>query len=641
MAGSSHIPKRRQGGGIDNYRGRYIWLIAGFAFAFLCIIARLWYLQIIRGDEFYRSSSENIIRDIELRAPRGRILDRNGRVLAENRPSFDIYVLPHIFRKHDTDTTLDLLQRYLHLSEGEVERIAQRAKANASEVLVRRDATRAQVAALETDKMRLPGVEVRANSHRHYPLNHVGAHAIGFLAEAGQSELERLEAYGYSPGDYIGRMGLERAFEEVLRGSPGIDRQVVDAHGIPQGEAQTRFLIGDYKEVKPVPGRDLVTTLDADLMESIDQAMRKYPSGAVVAMDPRDGSVLALYSKPSINPNSWTGRLSSLEKMRTDNDPFKPMLDKTVSAYFPGSIYKTVSSAAALEEGLMSTDSEVTCYGAYKFGGRRFRCWKWGGHGHVDVVEALKGSCDVYYYQVADQLGIDTLAEYGYEFGFGEKTGLPINYESAGRVPTKEWHRKHSPEGFQYGFALNTVIGQGDTLVTPLQAAVSYAAIANGGKLYYPKLVRDIRSAGGDTLFEFASKVRRRLDIEDETLETIKRGLDAVVQEDGGTAYSKRLDNVKVAGKTGTAQVHSIGAVRVANRDKEFQLRDHAWFASYAPSDNPEIVVVVFLEHAGHGGSEAAPVAMKVLEEYFDKDDELSMNTMPNTTNDSIGSEAQ
>jgi penicillin-binding protein 2 len=629
MSGSSNIPQRRRGGGIDEYRGRYVWFVLAFSLAFFLLAARLWYLQIIRGDDYHRASSQNIIRDIDLRAPRGRIMDRQGRVLAENRPSFDIFVLPHIFRNHDTEKTLELLQRYLHLSDQEVERIASRAKAKASQVLVRRDATRAEVAAIETDKTRLPGVEVRANSHRHYPLNHVGAHAVGFLAEASERELESLGAYGYRAGDYLGRMGLERAFEEILSGSPGIDRQVVDAHGIPQGEAQTRFLIGDYQTVAPVPGRDLVTTIDADLMEAVDQAMRDYPSGAVVALDPRDGSVRALYSKPSINPNSWTGRLSSLEKMRTDNDPFKPMLDKTVNAYFPGSIYKIVASAAALEEGLMTRESDVTCHGSYKFGGRRFRCWKWGGHGPVDVVDALQHSCDVYFYHVAEQLGIDTLAKYAYEFGFGEKSGLPINYESAGRVPTKEWHRKNSPDGYQYGFALNTVLGQGDTLVSPLQAATAYAAVANGGTLYYPRIVDEIRSATDETLFKFSSKERRRLDVSSETLEIIQRGLYEVVEEDGGTAHSSRLKDVEVSGKTGTAQVHAIGKVRVANRDKVFQLRDHAWFAAYAPSDSPELVVIVFLEHAGSGGAEAAPVGMKIIEKYFDKKEEIALKQLP------------
>jgi penicillin-binding protein 2 len=622
VSSERNISKRGKGGEIADYRGRYLWLIVLFGLAFAILLARLWYLQIIRGDEYHRVSSENIIRDVEIPAPRGQILDRRGRVLAENRASFDIFIISHIFKQHDQEKTLERLKRYLNLSGDEVDKIRRKVERGTPEVLIRRDANRKNVAELESDRMRLPGVEVRANQHRNYPLNKVGAHTVGFLAEASSSELDELKKYGYGPGDYVGQMGIEKAFEEVLRGSPGIRRQVVDARGIPQGEAETRFLIGDYRQVEPIPGRDVTTSLDAELMLSIDEAMKQYPSGAAVALDPRDGSVLAMYSKPAFNPNSWTGRLSPLEKLRSDNDPFKPMLDKTVNAYFPGSIFKLAGSAAALEEGLFEPDDTVKCYGSYKFGGRRFRCWKWGGHGRMELAEALQHSCDVYYYRVADELGIDSIARYAYDFGFGEKTGFPLNHESAGRVPTKEWHRKNSPNGYQYGFALNTVLGQGDTLVTPLQAALSYAAVANGGKLYYPRVVDSIQDDEGETLFEFEPKVRKRVDVEDETLAQIREGLRMAVNEDGGTAYSVRLDDVEVSGKTGTAQVHNMGAVRIANRDKEFQLRDHAWFAAYAPTDNPEIVLVIFLEHAGHGGAEAAPVAMNVLREYFDRQDE-------------------
>ncbi|MFW5966392.1 MAG: penicillin-binding protein 2 [Persicimonas sp.] len=618
MSKPSHIPRRARGGGIEDYQGQYFFLVVGFLLFFAALGSRLWYLQIVRGEDYYQASSENIIRDVDLPAPRGRIFDRHGEILAENRPSFDVYLLPRILAKHDQDQTLELLQRYMELSDGKREHIEERLAQNPTELLVRRDASRAQVAALETHRPRLPGVEVRASAHRHYPLDEVGAHTIGFLSEATPKEVDRLSKYGYNRGDYLGRMGLERSFEKVLSGSPGVDREVIDAHGMPEDEAQTRFLIGDYQRVDPVPGRDLVTTLDAALMEAIDDAMAEYPSGAVAAVDPRDGSVRALYSKPSINPNTWTGRLSSLEKMRTDNDPFQPMLDKTLNAYFPGSIYKIVASAAALEEGAKSPSSEATCRGAYQFGGRRFRCWKRGGHGKVDLVEALKHSCDVYFYQVAEKLGIDTLAEYAYEFGFGEPTGLPLASESSGRVPTREWHDEHSPDGYQYGFALNTVLGQGDTLTTPMQAAVAYAAVANGGKLYYPRLADSIENADGETIFEFPPKLRRRASLESETLEMIQQGLYAASNEEEGTSYKSRPDGIEMAGKTGTAQVHTMGAERVANRDKEFKLRDHAWFATYAPADDPEIVLVVFLEHAGSGGGRAAPVAKEILTSYFE-----------------------
>lgn len=598
-------------------RLRYLWFVLVLLLAFFCLLARFWYLQIVRGDEYWHASSTNIIRNIDLRAPRGQIVDRRGKILAENRPSFDVFVLPHIFRKYDTEQTLALLQRYLQLSDQEVKRIATRSTKNLAQVAVRRDVTRQAVAALEADKLRLPGVEVRPSPHRNYPYNHIAAHVVGYMAEIGEEEARRNKRYGYKPGDYIGRMGLERAFEEVLSGSPGIDRQVVDVRGIPQGEAQTRLLIGDYRKINPVAGRDLVTTLDAELMETIDQAVRDYPSGAVVALDPRDGSILALYSKPGINPNSWTGRLSSMEKMRVDNDPFNPMLDKTVNPYFPGSVYKVVGTAAALERGLMKPDDEITCRGAYTLGGRRFRCWKHGGHGKMTAAQALQHSCDVYYYDIADKMGSDVIAEFAYQYGFGEKTGIGINNESPGRVPTKEWHRINSPHGYQHGFALNNVLGQGNTMTTPLQVALAYGAIANGGKLYYPRLVSEIRNADGTTLFEYPARVRRELGFAPQTLDTIRDGLFRVMNRKGGTGFNARLEGIEASGKSGTAQVHAIGAVRVANRDKAFQLRDHAWFAAYAPSSAPEIVVVVFLQHAGGGSAEAAPVAMKVIEAYF------------------------
>lgn len=619
---SSHdsVGRGEQGGDSERYKGRYAILVSiGFLF-FLALLGRLWFLQVIRGDEFWRVSTENIIRDIEISPARGRIFDTSGVTLADNRPSFDVYVVPLIFNEYSDQGTLEKLRGFLNLTPGELVRIEKGLERKVADLVVRRDITRSQVAQIEAHQLDLPGVEVRVNAHRYYPFHSVGAHTVGFLGEIGQVEQEELEKFGYRSGDYIGRMGLERAYESALRGSPGVDRVVVDAAGNRQGEAQTEFLIGEYQHVAPVAGRDLTTTLDIELMLIIEEAMRDKAAGSVVALDPRDGSVLALYSKPGFNPNSWTGRLSTQEKRRNDSDPYKPMIDKSVNSYFPGSVYKVVGSLAALEEGLMQRDDEAYCPGFYRFGGRRFRCWKRAGHGHTDVVEALAGSCDVYYYKAAEQLGIDKLAEYSYRFGFGEVTGIGINSESAGRVPTKEWHRKNSPDGYQYGFALNTVIGQGDTLVSPLQMALAYAAIANGGDLYYPRLLKSVSTRDGDVLFDYAPRRRKRIDFDPKHLEAIRQGLHDAVNIDGGTAYSVRLEDVIVAGKTGTAQVHKIGNVRVANENKEFRFRDHAWFASYAPYENPELVVIVFLKHGGHGGSDAAPVAMEIYRKYFDRD---------------------
>jgi penicillin-binding protein 2 len=609
------------------YQGRYKWLILFLALLFTVLLGRLWHLQILQGERFYRLSTENIIRTNDIKPPRGRIYDQSGIVLADNRPSYDVYVLPRELRwrklkQEERQRYLQELERLLSLSPRDIVRLEKQLDQGIAQVMVRRDVTRQQVAMLEARRIDLPGLDVRANPHRVYPMHQVGAHTVGFLGEINDKELAASEGVGYRTGDYIGRMGLERAFEDILRGSPGLERIVVDSAGNPQGEAETRFLIGEYQHVRPVAGRDLVLTLDAELMLIIDHAMRKYPSGAVVAVDPRDGRVLALYSKPSFNPNSWTGRLSAQEKLRSDSDPYKPMIDKSVSAYFPGSVYKIVSSLAALEEGVFKIEDEVDCPGYYKYGGRRFRCWKHSGHEKTNIIKALAASCDVYYYKVAEALGIDKLADYSYRFGFGEPTGLPINREAAGRVPTREWHRKNSPDGYQHGFALNTAIGQGDTLTTPLQIAMAYAAIANGGTLYKPLLIKEIRTREGVPLFTYSPQVRKQLNLKPEHLAAIRQGLKEVVTAEYGTVHSTKAPMLalKVAGKTGTAQVHAIGRSRVSNKDKNFHLRDHAWFAAYAPYDNPELVLVVFLHHGGHGGPEAGPVAFEIFDRYVHRD---------------------
>ena len=603
-----------------HYEGRYMWLFVICAVAFVALGLRLWELQIIEGERYYHASTDNIIRQVEVQPPRGEILDHSGVELATNRPSFDVYIQPSIFLANADEEVYELLKRYLSLSQRQLDRLRQRVDAREGEVLVSRDVSRSDVARLQEDQMRLPGVEVRINHQRYYPLHHVGAHALGYVSEVGPEQLRELQPYGYRRGNLIGQMGLERVYEELLHGSPGLSREVVDARGNPVSEAERDFLIGEYQEVGVVPGRDLVTNLDADLMVIIDEAMQDYAAGAVVAVDPNDGSVLALYSKPHFNPNAWSGRLSAMERMRTNSDPFRPMMDKTVNGYFPGSVYKIVGTWMGLAEGHYEPHDEETCRGFHELGNQRFRCWREQGHGRVDAYSSMVQSCDVYYYELAEKVDIDTMAEYARSFGFGEHTGIELPHEQAGRVPDREWHEERSPEGYQRGFDLNTIIGQGDNLTTPLQVAMAYGAIANGGKLYYPQIVDEIRNEEGDTLFEYEPQVRKRVDIDDEHLEVLREGLRGVVHDSQGTARGSRLSHTEVAGKTGTAQVAQIGTVRIPHEERELHRRNHAWFSAYAPYDDPEIALVVFLEHGGGGGGDAAPVAMEILDRYLTRD---------------------
>lgn len=602
---------------LPNYNLRYLWFAGFVAIVFGALLLRLWFVQVIDGERYQRLSTENIVRNVDVRPTRGEIFDKHGVAIATNRASFDVYLAPKLFRRHGDDNVLLLLASILDIGEVEINGVAERAEKRSGDILIRRDITRGQLAGLEAELTNLPGIEIRATQQRTYPLHQISQHVLGFVSQIGKSDLKNLKEFGYRNGDVIGRSGIEKAFEPVLRGSPGIHRKVVDAAGIQQHDTEAeRFLIGDYKSVGMIPGRDINLTIDAELQIIIDNAVAAYPSAAVVAVDPRDGSIRAMYSKPSLNPNAWSDRLSSFEKLDADLDPFKPMMNKSVQGYFPGSVYKIVGSFAALETNAMQLDDTVGCGGRYRFGGRDFRCWKRSGHGSMNLHQALQRSCDVYYYKVANLVGVDTLAHYATMLGFGEPSGF-ILPETPGRIPTRDWYENNHPDGYTPGHALNTVLGQGDTLATPLQIAMAYGALANGGTLYEPRLVDSVRNGDGSIQFSFPPQVRRTLDVKPETLEAVNKGLWMASNEPGGTSFRHRAPDFTVSGKTGTAQVHTFGKKRIKNKEKSLRFRDHAWYASWAPVEEPSLVLVVFLQHGGSGGSNAAPVAMQIYRDYF------------------------
>lgn len=601
-------------------RQRYLILLGVTAVAFALLGVRLWTLQVIEGESYHQTSTQNLLRHHEIQAPRGAILDREGVALAENRPVYDVYIRPNVFSAHADDGAEALLQDYLGLSQRRMDGLRDRMASGQAEVRVARHVTRSVVAKLKEDQLRLPGVEVRPRLQRYYPLHHVGSHTVGYVSQIGPDRLRQLRPYGYRPGDQVGRLGLESAFDGVLHGSPGVERRVVDARGNPVHESEAELLMGEYRNIAPISGRDLKTTLDADLMAIIDEAMSDYAAGAAVVVDPRDGSVLASYSKPHFNANAWSGRLSAMEQRRSDTDPFNPMMDKAVSGFFPGSVFKIVGALAALEEGLVEPHDEIHCPGHHTFGGTTFRCWNRAGHGDMDAYSAIAQSCNVYYWVLAEELGMDRIAEYAHRFGFGERTGVMLNHEQSGRVPTRQWHDEQSPEGYQRGFDLNTIIGHGDNLMTPMQVAMAYAAIANGGKVYYPRLVDRIQNQQGEPLFEYAPQVRREVGASEEDMEVLRQSLRKTLHGARGTARRSAIDGIEAAGKTGTAQVARIGSVRVPDEERELTLRHHAWFAGFAPYDEPEVAVAVFLEHGGGGSSDAAPVATEIMERYLKRE---------------------
>jgi penicillin-binding protein 2 len=591
-------------------------LAALFLLPLIGLVAQLYNLQIVQGSHFAELAGNNFVRTIELTPDRGLIHDSRGRVIAENRPSFDVYVTPRVFARHPE--AVEALTGILSLSDEERSSLQRRLDtASRADYLVRRDITRDQLATLETHRAQVPGSYVTVSQRRQYPYDALAAHLLGFMNEIRAEELQELEQFGYHAREYVGRTGIERAFEAILRGAPGVDRQIVNVSGVVQPDEVAEELLGRYRTVRPVAGRNLHLTVDMHLQEIIDETTSIPVSGGIVAIDPRDGAILAMFSKPGFNPNAWSGRLSTVEQRESDNNPYHPMLDKSVQSWFPGSTYKVVVAIAALQEGLIEADDTIDCPGYFQYGDRRFRCWNRSGHGETNLHSALAESCDVYFYQLGLQLGIDRMAQYAYELGFGERPGLGFNGDSAGVVPTRAWHEENSPGGFQYGFTVNTSVGQGDTRSSPLQLALAYASLVNGGTLYYPRIVDRITTSSGSTIFEYPRRVRRTLPFEPRTIEYVLDGLRGVLDDEKGTAFLHRLPYMTAVGKSGTAQVRSLESVRLANGEIVFRDRDHAWFVAAAPLENPRIVVAVFLEHGGQGSGDAAPVAMRIIDRYF------------------------
>ncbi len=584
---------------------------------FGALIARLGYLQTARHDELSRAAADNYTKDERLYAERGTIYDRNGRVLATNRPSFDLFVTPRDVR--DVDALVEALTPVLEfdkLGQLELRELLKTREpyARRTPTRVARDLATERVALAEEAGRRFGGVSVEVKRQRTYPQGALGAHAVGYL---GHPSAQDLRERGVAPGEMVGRFGVERLYDSSLRGAHGYQRFVVDARGrraTAPWAAGATLRVGALHE--PVPGSDLRLTIDARVQEIAYNAMEGYESGAVVVMDPRTGELLAMVSKPTFDPNIWSGRLTAAAKREVDENPYNPLLDKSVKSYFPGSLYKIVTAVAAMEEGVLDPEQPIDSPGAYEYGNRVFHCHKRSGHGRVDLNGAMAASADVYFYKLGEKMGIDTLAVYGKHFGFGEQM-LALNGESAGVVPTRSYHEQHSPGGFQHGLSLSSAIGQGAVRTSPLQMAVAFSALANHGVVYRPQLLLETRR-GGDEVTPHDPSVMWRLPASPAHIHRVRRSLERAVNDPKrATGYRAAVPMGRVAGKTGTAQVKSLSrGARSAQGDQRWEHQDHAWFAAFAPYESPRLTVVVFLEHGGSGGKDAAPVARKVFEAF-------------------------
>ena len=467
-----------------------------------------------------------------------------------------------------------------------------------------------KLAVVETHALELPGVVTEVTPVRQYLNGEMTAQIIGFTGEVSREDLDRDNPEKLSSGDIIGKFGIEKFLDAHLRGKSGAEQVEVNVAG---------KAIRSLGRIPSLPGDNVVLTINSALQEAAWTAMGDR-AGAVAVLDPRSGAVLALVSSPSFDPNLFNGGISFDDWENLSNDPRHPMENRSISGqYPPGSTYKPVIAAAALEEGLITRRATFYCNGTFEMGDRTFRCWQAKGHGNVNLHRAIVESCDVYFYNLGKLLGVDRIAAYARAFGLGAPLGIDLNREKGGLIPTKQWKLSRFREPWQMGETISLAIGQGYNLVTPIQLANIYATLANGGTVYRPRLIKQLESSDGHVVKRYGPEKQGVLPVRPQNIQLINQGLWGAVNEKGGTGYILKRQEQDVAGKTGTAQVIGLPQDEKARKTKRVSaaFRDHALFVCFAPYGNPEIVVAVILENAGHGGSAAAPVARKIIDTYF------------------------
>lgn len=577
-------------------RARFVRLVAFIIFA--VIVLRLGWLQLARGG-FYRDLSEdNYVQGFEVRAPRGLVVDRNGEILADNRVSLSI-TLSRI-RNRDDDALADLLADVLALErEFVAEKLLETRMRYYGAVTLIEDADLEQISRVEERRSELPGVKVETTAKRRYLTGTTCSHALGYVGEVSDRELESMAPLGYAARDVVGKTGVEQRYELLLRGRDGAEYWVCDS----AGRELYPFEGGPSREIKP--GHNLILTIDAEAQRVAEEVLKQHVAGAIVAIEPRTGEILVLASHPSPDPNAMVDGVSTEEWRELATSTTHPLMNRAIQAlYPPGSPFKLVTAGAGLETGNISRGTHVTCKGAYKYGIRTFRCWKAEGHGVTDVLKGIIESCDVYMYQIGARMGVASLMDWAERSGLGRKTGIDISGESSGNVPTPAWYdRRYGKKKWSRGVVINLAIGQGELLITPLQAACLACGVANSGTVYTPHLFKRVETYSGRTIGTARSTVAYELPFRPSTMRLLRQAMVGVVEASNGTGKLARIEGMEVAGKTGTAQ----------NPHGE----DHSCFIAYAPADNPTIAVAVIAENAGGGGAIAAPMAGKVMKAYF------------------------
>lgn len=573
---------------------------------FFLLLMRLWHLQILSSDDYRAMSENNRLRFVPVAASRGAILDRTGKVLVSNRPSFSLAVVPQEVR--DKDSLLTQLSSLLGIDRAEMDERWEKNKGRAKyyPIVLSSNITRDQVEILEENRLRLPGVEIEMKPVREYSNGMLASHLLGYISEISEKELNSEGFEEYNPGDYLGKNGIERALENELHGVDGGRQLEVDARG---------RVLRTISETYPTVGNSVVLTIDAAIQKQAENAFGE-KAGAAVAMDVNSGEILAFVSNPGFDPSLFSGKLPADIWKGYLEDIRRPLENKALTGqYPPGSTFKVITALAGLQDSKITDSTTVNCNGSYDLGTSTFKCWNRKGHGTTNLRKSLRESCDVYYYQLGEKLGVDKIAAASKAFLLGSPMGIELQNEKSGLIPTSEWKLKRFGKRWYHGETLPVSIGQGYVLMTPIQMASMIATVANEGTIYRPYIVKRIVDTDGKPLKETKSEIIGKASFSKESYRLVKQGLFSVVNDPGGTGAQARLYDVKVAGKTGTSQVVKL---RDSKQGTPYKYRDHALFVAFAPFEKPEIAVAVVVEHGEHGGSAAAPIAGRILRAYFD-----------------------
>lgn len=574
------------------------------------LVLRLWFLQILNGSMYRAKSEHNRIHLRDIPPFRGVIFDRKGEILVGNRPSYHLYVIPE-----EVQDKMELLKNLNRLVGLDPIKAGEKIDAAARQypfrpVCLKKGISRDELAFVETHRFNLPGVMIKIRPQRHYIYENLASHLLGYLGEIDENQLRSGEYMNNKPGDLIGKSGIEYRWEAFLKGTRGGEQVEVDAAGRK---------IRTISLKPPVSGANICLTIDKELQNLAEEALSG-KKGAIVAMDPDNGEILALASSPSFDPNMFIEGIDKTTWQEIISSKDFPLQNRALAGqYPPASVFKIIVALAGLEEGLINPEEILNCSGIYTLGRHNYRCWKKNGHGKINLHRALVESCDIYFYKTGKRLGVDKIAHYAKIFGLGKVSGIELGQEKEGLIPTSDWKLEKCKTPWQAGETISMSIGQSFVLVTPIQMVSLISTVFNGGFIYRPQLTKWAGRTAAEKVHEFRPELIRKVEIRPENLEYVKRALVGAVNEPNATGARAKLEDVLVAGKTGTAQVVAFERTKdFASIDKiPFRFRDHAWFVAVAPADTPKIALAILIEHGGHGGRAACPIAKDMIEFYL------------------------